>query len=30
MQILLFTCHGPLFDELGPDRRVELSARIRS
>ena len=29
MQILLFTCHGALFDELGPDRRVELSARLR-
>jgi len=27
MQILLFTCHGPLFDLLGPDRRIELEAR---
>lgn len=24
MQILLFTCHGPLFDGLGADRRIEL------
>lgn len=26
MQILLFTCHGTLFDALGPDRFIELSA----
>ncbi len=26
MQILLFTCHGPLFDALGPDAFVELPA----
>ena len=24
MQILLFTCHGPMFDGLGADRRIEL------
>ncbi|MDZ7669503.1 MAG: AAA family ATPase [Gammaproteobacteria bacterium] len=24
MQILLFTCHGPLFDTLGPDTHIEL------
>jgi chromosome segregation ATPase len=24
MQILLFTCHGALFDALGPDRLIEL------
>jgi energy-coupling factor transporter ATP-binding protein EcfA2 len=24
LQILLFTCHGPLFDMLGPDRRIDL------
>lgn len=24
MQILLFTCHGPLFDGLGADARIEL------
>ncbi len=24
MQILLFTCHGPLFDGLGADMRIEL------
>ena len=28
MQILLFTCHGPLFDMLGPDRRIELERRV--
>ncbi|MEZ5560047.1 MAG: AAA family ATPase [Pseudomonadales bacterium] len=26
MQILLFTCHGALFDGLGPDRYIELPA----
>jgi len=25
MQILLFTCHGAMFDTLGPDTRIELS-----
>ena len=29
MQILLFTCHGPLFDMLGPDRKVELEPNTR-
>ena len=29
MQILLFTCHGPLFDALGPDTFVELPAPRR-
>ncbi len=29
MQILLFTCHGPLFDLLGPDRRIELPPAAR-
>jgi uncharacterized protein YhaN len=29
MQILLFTCHGELFDGLGPDRLIELSAPTR-
>lgn len=29
MQILLFTCHGPLFDGLGADRRIELPAPNR-
>jgi energy-coupling factor transporter ATP-binding protein EcfA2 len=29
MQILLFTCHGPLFDLLGPDRRIDLAASSR-
>ncbi|MFU8815872.1 MAG: ATP-binding protein, partial [Pseudomonadales bacterium] len=29
MQILLFTCHGPLFDMLGPDRRIELEGATR-
>jgi hypothetical protein len=24
MQILLFTCHGALFDALGPDAYIEL------
>ena len=24
MQILLFTCHGALFDALGPDAWIEL------
>jgi uncharacterized protein YhaN len=26
MQILLFTCHGALFDTLGPDAYIELPA----
>lgn len=29
MQILLFTCHGALFDALGPDRHIELPDRPR-
>ena len=29
MQILLFTCHGSLFDTLGADRQIELPARPR-
>ncbi|MFW6092661.1 MAG: AAA family ATPase [Pseudomonadota bacterium] len=29
MQVLLFTCHGPLFDPLGPDRRLELTPSAR-
>ena len=29
MQILLFTCHGPLFDMLGPDRKIELNTEPR-
>lgn len=26
MQVLLFTCHGPMFDALGADKRVDLAA----
>ncbi len=29
MQILLFTCHGPMFDTLGPDRLIHLPGDAR-
>jgi uncharacterized protein YhaN len=29
LQILLFTCHGPLFDGLGAHRCIELEPRSR-
>jgi uncharacterized protein YhaN len=30
LQVLLLTCHGPLFDTLGADRCIELEPRTRA